>query len=255
MPTFSIKLLSSLVILVIGVGFGLFPILVRVNGTTKKWLAYGETFAGGVFLGAGLIHLLPDAQATFASIVHVDYPFVYLICALSILFLRIVEEGSSKLFGTVDGSDQVWLAYLLTILLSIHAVLAGAALGIETTYASFLIIFIAIIAHKGSAAFALGVSMRKSSLDRTSMLKLMFLFAVMTPVGIIFGSGLSEILQAVPGHFMESIFNAIAAGTFIYIAAFHSLHSHDDDITTSTWIRLSSFAFGLLLMAVIAIWL
>ena len=137
--------------------------------------------------------------------------------------------------------------------------LAGAALGIETTIATFIIIFIAIIAHKGSAAFALGVSMQKSTLNKKAMVKLLLLFSIMTPIGILFGSVLTECLKAAQGRLAEAIFNAIAAGTFIYIAAFHSInntctcekHGH----VSTTALRLISFAFGLIVMALIAIYL
>lgn len=256
---YDVKLLVSAIILLIALLFGLFPILIRVNGITKRILAYGEAFAGGIFLGAGFIHLLPDAQAGLNSVFKNAYPLGFAICACSILLLFMIEEGAVKLLTCRNEQCkhvylQPWLAYLLAIVLSIHSVIAGIALGVETVLSTFIIIFIAIIAHKGSAAFALGVSMRNRGLQKSVMVKLMLLFSLMTPVGIIFGSMLANILQLNSGKLAAAIFNAIAAGTFIYIA-FHIAKVSEQDECISTLWRLTYAAFGLVIMALVALYL
>jgi solute carrier family 39 (zinc transporter), member 1/2/3 len=249
-----IKLLASFVILVIALVGGLFPILIRATKKTKSLLLYGESFAGGVFLGAGLIHLLPEAQENLHAVYPGNYPYIFAICAFAILFLRLIEDGVTKLFKHNHNVNHICLACLLTVMLSIHSILAGAALGVETAMASFLVIFVAIIAHKGSAAFALGVQIRKSDFSKAAMVQLMLLFSLMTPIGILCGSILANFLQASNGHLAAAIFDAIAAGTFIYIAAFHGIKPVvDKDLSTLKY--LGCFSFGLIVMAVIAIWL
>jgi len=255
---YGIKLLVSLVILFIALIFGLFPILIKTNGVTKKILTYGEAFAGGIFLGAGFIHLLPDAQHGLHSVFNSSYPFAFVICAFTILGLRMIEEGTIKLLICRNEACQhvrlqPWLAYLLAILLSIHSVIAGVALGVETAWSTFIIIFIAIIAHKGSAAFALGVSMRKQELLRSTMIKLMLIFALMTPIGIMFGSVFANLLAINSGQLTAAIFNAITAGTFIYIA-FHIARISEAEKCMPVLLRLSYFAFGLTIMTVIALY-
>ena len=256
---YGIKLLVSLIILCMALIFGLFPIVIRVNGVTKKILSYGESFAGGIFLGAGLIHLLPDAQDGLHAVLKSDYPLSFALCAFTILVLRMIEEGTIKFLMCRNATCkhphvQPWLAYLLAILLSVHSVIAGVALGVETTMSTFIIIFIAIIAHKGSAAFALGVSMRKQGLVKKSMLKLMLMFSVMTPIGIIFGSFFSRCLTANSCQFTTGIFNAIAAGTFIYIA-FHIVNTDEAEECMPVLLRLAYYALGLTLMTVIALYM
>jgi len=253
-----IKFLVSLIILAIALIFGLFPILIKTNGITKKILSYGESFAGGIFLGAGLIHLLPDAQNGLHTVFNSTYPLAFVICAFTILILRMIEEGTIKLLVCRNEACQhmrlqPWLAYLLAILLSIHSIIAGVALGIETTLSTFIIIFIAIIAHKGSAAFALGVSMRKQGLVKTTMLKLMLLFSLMTPLGIIFGSIIARCLAVNSGQLIAGIFNAIAAGTFIYIA-FHIVDTDKTEKCVPVLLRLAYFALGLAVMTGIALY-
>ena len=139
MLNLSIKLSASIVILSIAIIFGLFPILIKATIRTKRILIHGEYFSDGVFLGAGLIHLLPDAQMGFDKIYSSEFPIILTICAFSVFFLRAIEEGSTKLYGKFN--NYVWLAYLLTLLLSVHSVLAGIALGIESTLSTFLIIY------------------------------------------------------------------------------------------------------------------
>jgi len=249
-----LKLLIALIIFIIALISGIVPLLVKVTDRTKLWLLYGEYFACGIFLGAGVIHLLPESLKNLHFTMHYQYPIAFLICALSILFLRIIEEGCAKSNYAQIASHQTWMAFLLTLLLSIHSILAGIALGVEMMLASFIMIFIAIIAHKGAAAFALGINMRKSTLKRSTMIKLMILFSAMTPSGILLGSSFMALLHAKAGYLAQGIFDAIAAGTFIYIAAFHSFKLNGTDSRASISIKLLSFSLGLIMMAIIAIW-
>lgn len=256
---YSIKFLVSLIILCIALIFGFFPILIRANGLTKKILSYGESFAGGIFLGAGLIHLLSDAQSELHTVFSSTYPLAFVICAFTILTLRMIEEGTIKLLVCHNEACkhphlQPWLAYLLAILLSIHSVIAGVALGAETTLSAFIIIFVAIIAHKGSAAFALGISMRKQGLIKNTMLKLMLLFSLMTPIGITFGSLFARGLAENSSQLIAGIFNAIAAGTFIYIA-FHIVDTKEAEECVPVLLRFAYFALGLAVMTMIALYM
>ena len=49
-------------------------------------LGFGEAFAAGIFLGAGLIHMLGDAQSSFDE-AQVSYPFAMVICGGIMLIL------------------------------------------------------------------------------------------------------------------------------------------------------------------------
>jgi zinc transporter 1/2/3 len=248
---FGTKLLAAAIIFIIAIVCGFFPLLLKTTDREKRWLLHGESFAGGVFLGAGLIHLLPDAAAAFSNF---KYPFAFLICAISILFLRFIEEGTSKLFRHRHKSPQICLACLLTVVLSVHSIFEGTALGIETTLASFLVILVAILAHKGAEAFSLGISLRKSEMPKKILNTLVISFSLMTPVGILLGAFIIEMFHSNQGTVTVGIFDAIAAGTFIYIAAFHSVHMNGDDDDVSPTPRLFYFAIGLLVMAMVAVW-
>lgn len=250
MLNFGTKFLAAAIIFVVAMVGGFFPLLLKTTDREKRWLLYGESFAGGVFLGAGLIHLLPDAAASFTNY---KYPFAFLICAISILFLRFTEEGATKLFKHKHASHQICLACLLTVILSVHSIFEGTALGIETAFASFLVILTAILAHKGAAAFALGISLRKSEMPRKILSLLVITFSLMTPIGILLGAFIIAMFHSNQGAITVGVFEAIAAGTFIYIAAFHSIHMNGDE-EVSPLHRLCYFAVGFIVMAAIAVW-
>ena len=74
-----LKYTAALIIFMIALAGGFPPIFVKTSDRTEKFFAFGDAFARGVFLGAGLIHLLPDAQENFVSVFHhIDYPFIYM---------------------------------------------------------------------------------------------------------------------------------------------------------------------------------
>lgn len=250
------KIIAALIIFAITLLGGAFPIFLPVNQRAKKMLIYGGAFSGGVFLGIGLIHLLPESQKAFQSVSVSHYPYMFLVCALTILFLRFLEDGTVKLLQHYHDTKETFTTYLLTILLSVHSLVEGAALGVEQALAGVFIIFIAIFSHKSAESFSLGVSMRRSVLSVRTMVQLLVLFSLMTPIGILFGSVLSRLLAAHSGCLANAIFDAIAAGTFIYIATSHSLSCacscHDEHDGTSYFLQILFFIAGLLLMATMA---
>jgi len=91
----------------------------------------------------------------------------------------------------------------------------GAALGFEDTIEDTSKILIAIIGHKLFAAFALGVNLTKNNVSADRLVKMVIFFAVMTPLGIIFG--LMAMWNSNNNIIGEAV-KAISAGTFIYIA-------------------------------------
>ena len=84
------------------------------------------------------------------------------------------------------------------MVLSIHSVIAGIALGIESELAASLLVMIAILSHKGSAAFALMVSVQSAGADRARLKRVLAIFVVMTPLGIMLGTLASGFLKAMP---------------------------------------------------------
>ncbi len=245
------KLISAVLIFIIALSFGLWPIKTTQGKLTKRLLNYGESFARGIFLGTGLIHLLPDAQKHFTQAAQSDsYPYIFTLCTCTILLLFILEQSLVRIF-LKDRHDRFFLVpILLALFLSIHSLIAGVALGVEATLAEFMIIAIAIIAHKGAASFALAINLKQHDFCHYHMVQLIIIFTLMTPLGILAGTGLASFLSSNPGHIIEGVFNAIAAGTFIYIATLNNINLSE----RPSWRQASFFALGIATMALLAIW-
>lgn len=224
MPLSSLKLILALIILLSALIGGLWPFLRRLSPASKESFSeldfpIGESLASGIFLGAGLLHMLPEAAKIFNQAGY-HYPFAFLIAGLSFLLLLLLEHilGSLKHHATHFLSSIV----LLTVaMLSIHSFLEGAALGLANGLASTLIIFIAIIAHKSAASFALSVNLNRSLPYLSSRIIAFGFFSLMTPLGIYGGTWILEENQH--NLLLMPIFSSLAAGTFIYIGTLHGL--------------------------------
>ena len=61
-----------------------------------------------------------------------------------------------------------------------------------------VVIFIAVLAHKGSASFALGLELGRSEFSKRSAWRLFQVFVVMFPLGVLVGQALSTASDAHP---------------------------------------------------------
>ncbi len=105
---------------------------------------------------------------------------------------------------------------ILMLALSIHSILAGISIGIETQPESITGTAIAILAHKSFEGFCLGSSLVTAQLDHFPFLVLGISFSCATPLGIILGQILADHVST--GGTMIAVVQAIVAGTFLYIA-------------------------------------
>ena len=67
MDIFLFKVAAILLIIMAGLSGGLVAVKIGVSDRGKRLLSLGNAFAGGIFLGAGLIHMLSDANEKFES--------------------------------------------------------------------------------------------------------------------------------------------------------------------------------------------
>lgn len=104
--------------------------------------------------------------------------------------------------------------YILLIALSIHGSIEGIALGVMNTLKECSILFTAILLHKWAEAFALGISFYKSGTEKNIFIKMILIFTLFGPLGIIIGMIFSD-----AGCLIKGIMLGISGGTFIYVAA------------------------------------
>lgn len=249
------KLVASALIFLSGLIGGALPLRLDESERSKRMLALGNGFAGGIFLGAGLIHMLGDAQENFSSF-EIDYPVALLIAGggfLGVLFLEMVALQGREDVGSMSGGQGSFYPVLLIVVLSVHSLIAGVALGLEGSMAASLAILVAILAHKGSAAFALGVSLKSARFDQRRLLGMIALFSCMTPIGVITGLGFSQALSGPTALLLEGIFDALAAGSFVYVAVLDIIdEAFADKVDLGT--KFAVLMTGFLGMALLAVW-
>ncbi len=244
-----IKVVSILLIFMTAAIAGVYPFFKRWrSGITD--LPIGQALASGVFLGAGLIHMLGDSSADFIAL-HYDYPMPFLIAGATFLFFLALEHVGRE-FYEHQGASASGFALVAFMMLSIHSLFAGAALGLSTHLSVVLVLLAAIIAHKWAASFALATQIAKSDLAKRTGIILFCVFTIMTPLGIYLGNLISSTLD----HYalIEPIFNAIAAGTFLYLGTLHGLAR---SFMIEKCCNLKNFTYviaGFTIMAIVAIW-
>lgn len=265
MDLLATKLISVLVVFSFGLVGVFLPWMLRSGKRSDYILSAGNAFAGGVLLGAGLIHMMGDATDSFASLwPEVDFPFAFLTAGLGFLTILLIErvamagkpsilEAQEKSGKVQDSKSGILYPVILFVALSVHSMFAGLAMGLQGSAQQAMVILIAIIAHKTVASFALGVSWFRLGAERKEVAGRLIAFAAVTPVGILLGSAVHMLTSGRMGTEVQAVFDALAAGTFLYIAAI--------DVMAEEFVhpghRVVKFiccASGFGIMAVVAIW-
>lgn len=220
MSVFTFKLLAALAIIAVAMLGGLIPLLTSRRAGRRRFFSLGNAFAGGLFLGIGFMHLLPEG---FELLEAFEYPLAALLTASGFGVLLLLDRVVFSDLDVVDASSRSAYSYLLLALLSMHSVVAGIALGLEPHVLASLAVLLGILCHKSAAAFALMVSAHAAGMSIGQKKGVLAAFAAMTPLGLLGGAFAAELL-AKDGHetaLVEGSFNALAAGTFIYMAILH----------------------------------
>lgn len=246
------KSIAALLIFLTSVGIASYPLKSRHAPKQSETAELGEALASGIFLGAAFFHMLPDAIRTFDHLYNnLFLPLPEIICVLGFLLLLFLERLSLT-YSNPQSTSSV--PYILALILIIHALTEGAALGIGSTFSESMMLFIAIIAHKGSESFALCVILLKHQLSFKRVLSIIIFFALMTPLGIGLGATINEFTFAREGELISAIFNAFAAGTFLYISTLHHIHFHKHAKDTQGLLEFASLVIGTVAMGVISLW-
>ncbi len=249
------RVVAVIAVLLTGVAGGLIAVrLGRSQGSARKLLSFGSAFAGGIFLGAGLLHMLPDAVGGLRDVLpNSSFPYAELLCAAgfaAVLLLERVVAGGDEA-EVVAGAESAHTAYLLLAVLSVHSMLAGAALGLESTLVGSVVLLLAIVAHKGSAAFALGLSFGRAAVSQRRVVRIVLLFSCATPSGIVLGAMLDSLLEGTAGTVTEAVFDAVAAGTFLYVAVLDIIRE-EFAVHEGRWLKFVLLSAGLGLMSILA---
>ncbi len=241
------QILSIVLILGITIAGGALPLL-RLRSRQVGGFQLGSAFAAGVFLALSLIIMLPNGMQLFSKTLP-DWPFplASFLALLAFVFLLMLEHVTK----TPEQEEVVTtpiVPIVMTIMIAIPSFLLGTALGISAV-AEAAIILVAILAHKGSAGFALALAMMRSSLKYGQVLALYLAFALATPLGIVFGQELHVYLSGETANLIKAIVLSLAAGVFLFMGTLHEQKHAPLIISCCTPTGFALMLFGLLLTA------
>ncbi|XP_077776575.1 zinc transporter ZIP1 [Podarcis muralis] len=123
---------------------------------------------------------------------------------------------------------------VLLLALSLHSVFEGLAVGLQEEEAQALEICLALLIHKGVIAFSLSLKLLQGRLRPRVVAACLFLFAIMSPLGIGLGVVLTETPLAALHQLSRCVLEGLATGTFVYITFLeilpHELNSSEQRI-------------------------
>lgn len=268
------KVIFSVAVFIMGTVGVLFAGSLGTGASRSRFMTWGDTLAGGVLAGAGLVHLLSDAVNGFRTLAPgMDYPVAFVLAGAGFLLILLIEaviapageHGEAPFHCGFEGASheiRPWshkaqrhpYSFILLLVLSVHSIIIGMALGAQRSLTSALAIFIAIMAHKGMAGFALGVSYRRTSVPLRRIAPVAVFFACMTPLGILASTAVDSLIPSGSRELFEAIFNSIGAGTFLYIATLDIIRT-EFELPGDNWQKWLLAVAGFAIMAILAIWI
>ena len=226
MPSY-FAIFSIVVILLATVGGAIKPFSDQRSGETSYPL--GESFAAGVFLGLGLVMMLPASFHLFErALPGMNEPIASLIAISSLLILlglsHFVRHMEQDIAEADHSNSNPSVAIIMTAMIAIPSFFMGAALGVSETQQAVLIL-IAILLHKSSAAFASALKLTETSLSVARARSIFAVFVLATPLGILVGSGVAGEMSSQILLLTRATVLAMAAGTFLFMGTLNDLQS------------------------------
>jgi len=127
--------------------------------------------------------------------------------------------GSGGLIPRRRPAEEV-KSFLLFAALCFHSVMEGLGLGSANDAELFLPILVAILAHKGLAAFALGCSLAQSRLPEWKFWTFVLIFSAGSPFGCLVGALIG---QGDHCPHASGVCIALASGTFLQVSTMELL--------------------------------
>jgi zinc transporter 1/2/3 len=221
------EMFSIAAILAVTLAGGYLPLFRPEQARSTRGFPLGQAFAAGVFLALSLTLMLPSGMHLLPkALPHINYPLAPLLAALAFLLLLFVEHTTGR--GREEENQPATqtgpaIPVVMTIMIAIPSFLLGTALGASSTLPAEIIL-LAILAHKGSAGFALALKMVRSTMERWQVFGLYLLFACSTPLGIVVGEDIHHLLTGQSLWLFKGVVLSLAAGVFLFMAALHDLH-------------------------------
>ncbi|RUS76629.1 hypothetical protein EGW08_015605 [Elysia chlorotica] len=272
MDTDMVKIICMVVLFLDTLLFGWPPyFLVRSEGRSDKFnrirktvLSYLTCFSGGVFLGACLLHLLPEGLENVQRYLEqvrytIDYPIFEAMIGAGFFLIALIEQLAHKLIHSSghahshkpEGSPTLvvsegnpFRALLLLIALSFHTIFDGLAVGLTSGTSSVWQMFGAICIHKSLVALCLGTELFLLYVKKPlRAFLIVFFFAIIAPLGVGLGMILtSSNVDDGARTLTDGLLQGVATGTFLYVTFFEILR--EELIDKGGLLRLLLVAIG-----------
>ena len=273
---------GAAILFVVCVIFMILPIWIK----GFSWMSRMDALAGGVFLGAALVHLYPEGIHLLESF---HFP-LYAYMTLTGFFLMFVMESftgshghnhkhehSHELESSLNhesalnsqlisheneeednshfGSSQNKLpptSIMLYCALMFHSVIESISYGVARDKQVLLSLFFALIGHKPVEIFALSVTLLESKPSKLKYFLLMGIYAIAVPITIVS----FDFIGKSTGEIFPGIVTALSAGVFIFIG-FHEIVEIMHEMPTllvkeKVWLQLFVF-IGFLWMSLMGL--
>ena len=118
--------------------------------------------------------------------------------------------------GDIFSENITLRSILLFLALSIHSVFEGLAMGLQKDVPKLLNLFAAVLVHECMVSFAIGVNLYKNTMKTANVIKLLVVFCLTIPVGMMIGLGIGSV-DSFGADIISGIIQGLAAGTFLYV--------------------------------------
>ncbi|MDC0535749.1 ZIP family metal transporter, partial [Francisellaceae bacterium] len=201
---------------------GYYPLFKHNQVIDENAFPGGKAFTSGVFLALSLTVMLPSAFNIWQKVLaHHVYPVATYIAVGTFIILLALEHRLDHVKQDQE-KNSIIIPIVMTLMIGVCSFLLGTALGVSDTLAAVMV-FLAIIAHKGSASFALALTMVKSKMTQKQAYICFLCFAFSTPIGIILGSFIHEYFTGESSLIFKGIVTSIAPGVFLYLSTTYGL--------------------------------
>eukprot|EP00931_Biecheleriopsis_adriatica_P006938 TRINITY_DN108281_c0_g1_i1.p1 TRINITY_DN108281_c0_g1~~TRINITY_DN108281_c0_g1_i1.p1 ORF type:complete len:291 (+),score=58.36 TRINITY_DN108281_c0_g1_i1:42-914(+) len=265
--------------------------VIYISGLSLRWKQLCNALAGGVLIGVALCHMLADSLEgveswgkAISKALGGDpddaYPIglalagcgFFLVVGLEYLLgghshgeshstekkaqgMEALESGSECTSDesevAADGGDGGIVGIATLVGLTIHSLIEGVATGAAESDDTLSVLVLAVVLHKGFAAFAVSTSLVELRKRRKALWwALVVFFALTSPVGIAIGAILTSQFPPTLSAFLQ----CLAAGTLLAVGIGDMIYPAFEDI--GVWKRRKLFAavFGFFSMALLAVW-
>ena len=212
--------------------FGYIPLSLELSSKSLKQLT---AIGAGVLIGSAFLVVIPEALEIFGGQEeegHIESSAIGLSILLGFVLMLLLETFGLP-HAVHHDEDKDLLGLSATIGLIAHAAADGLAVGasVSSSTETGLIVFVAIMLHKGPAAFGLSSFLKHIKLEESKSKLYLIIFALSSPIfAILTFFALKDTSFATDENIGLTLL--FSAGTFIYVATIDVLpevHSHDHE--------------------------